>query len=184
MLCPEPFKPCLRVIPTPAPSNDEALRGILLHRFVQERARDPFDANAAWTWLRCEAKKMHLPEHIIASLPVSALLRVPSCPEFVFLQKGKAEVTIFEGEKTLRLDSLYVDEARAVVIEIKTGGNLSSAWDDLPREYRQQTATYRRIIQALFPDRHVTAFLLETETAQFISPPVNVELDERMRLGS
>lgn len=163
-----PFQPRFQLMRSPLPPSPEALRGVLLHRFLQERIRAPFDKITAWNWLKQKAKEMRLAEEIVSSLPIDALLALPFCPEFVFLQKGKAEVSIFEKGQVLRLDSLYVDDSRAVIIEIKTGERLSQNLAGLPTTYIQQVGAYRRVVQKLFPDRPVNAFLLETETAHFI----------------
>ena len=160
------FQPRIRLARPAPPAREEARRGVLLHRFVQERARAPFDAEAAWAWLRREGRTLGLSEETLAGLPVPALTALPSRPEFRFLQKGRPEVSVFDGDRLLRLDSLYVDETRAVIIEIKTGEHLAQG--ALPEAYCAQIAAYRRVVQEIFPGRLVAAFLLETETAQFL----------------
>lgn len=164
-------------------SNGETLRGILLHRFIQERACEPFDEREAWNWFKHEAKTMHLSSEVIHTLPIDALLRLPSCPEFTFFKKGRSEVTIFEDGRILRLDNLYVDDNCAVLIEIKTGRHLSADLQDLPGYHLRQIFTYTQVVKKIFPHRRVMAFLLETETASFIKIPETIDpcLEEDMR---
>lgn len=163
--------------------NSETLRGILLHRFIQERACEPFDEREVWDWFKHEAKTMHLSSEVIHTLPIDALLRLPSCPEFTFLKKGRSEITIFEDGRILRLDNLYVDDDCAVLIEIKTGRHLSTNLQDLPVHHLRQIFTYTKVVKKIFPHRTVMAFLLETETASFIKIPETIDpcLEEDMR---
>lgn len=151
----------------PEPDN-EALRGILLHRFIQERARELFSEVEAWTWLQRKAEEIGLPESILLTLPVEALLRLPQHPLFSFLKQGKAEVSLFENGRILRLDSLYVDSNRIVLIEIKTSRHVPSTLALVPQNYRKQIEAYQRIVQKIFSDHSVEAFFLWTETATWM----------------
>ncbi|WP_118857294.1 double-strand break repair helicase AddA [Sphingomonas mesophila] len=163
--------------PPPPGGSAAARRGTLLHRLFErlpEVAPDRRRA-AALAWLKHSAgvsdaaareEIAGLACAIIAD-PVHAELFGPGS-----LAEAPIAATLPDGRVIAgAVDRLLVDSTRVRLIDFKTGTNVPSGPDSLPRAHRLQMEAYRDALAVIFPDRTIDAALLYTAGPKILAVP-------------
>ena len=70
-----------------------------------------------------------------------------------------------------QVDRLLVSDAEIAVIDYKTNRPSPNSPDEVPTVYLRQMATYRALLQAIYPGRNVRAALLWTDAARLMALP-------------
>ena len=153
-----------------ASGDRERRRGILVHRLLERLpARPPADrAAAARRFLDARAADLTAAERDEIASEVLAVLAESEFAA-IFGAQARAEVPIVGRlvdrrgeivEVSGRIDRLVVGEREIRVIDFKSdrrpGGSA------IPESHVGQMALYRRLLQPMFPDRAIRAFLLWT----------------------
>lgn len=162
-----PFIPRINFIKKLLPS-EEASRGILIHKFIQEMAFKKFDQDSAYSWFLEHASALKINNQIINSLPIQRFLQLPYQKEFFYIKKGKSEVSLQENGKIFRLDHLYRDNEKIVIIEVKTSQEVPHRHSSIPFSYQEQLDNYCKIVSKIFSHRKILSYFLWTETMNFM----------------
>ncbi len=157
-----------RPLPAAAPTGS-LMRGRIIHRMLQSLPAAPACRRGAYArqWLANHCPH-NLPEERNAI--VEEALAVIDDPRFadVFGADSLPEVELAGsvGERLIigRVDRLVVTEARVMIIDYKTDSRPPRLDRDVPLRYLRQMATYRRVLQAIYPNRSVDCLLLWTQT--------------------
>ena len=80
------------------------------------------------------------------------------------------------GERLVigRVDRLVVTDAEVAIVDYKTDSSPPRVARDVSRRYVRQMATYRLVLQAIYPSRPIRCLLLWTET------PCLMRLDDEL----
>ena len=147
-------------------------RGRLIHRLLQTLPDLPAET-------RREAGRRYLdsPSHQLDAAQAEAILeetlRIVEAPEFqhLFGPGSRPEVPVVGlldrglGPEAAsgQIDRLAVTEAAIVIVDYKTNRPPPETPEEVPQVYRAQLATYRRLVQRIWPDRPVETWLLWTD---------------------
>ena len=152
-----PLSPPLKVMERDAEPSEQALLGIEVHRFLQALAEQDFDEKGALQWF-----ERFSPPTVIHSLRddplfIKNLLTLPQRKEFAYMKFGRSEVTLFEGDRLFRVDHLFVDEQRVVVLEVKSTAAAPEHGEEV---YQEQLRGYRDLLRKIFPQHDVKAYFV------------------------
>jgi len=162
--------------PVRSPLSDDGgaayQRGRLIHRLLQTLPDLPADR-------RREAGRRYLesPSHQLDPAQAEAILEetlhIVEAPEFqqLFGPGSRPEVPVVGlldrglGPEAAsgQIDRLAVTDDAIVIVDYKTNRPPPETPADVPQVYRDQLATYRRLVQRIWPDRRVETWLLWTD---------------------
>lgn len=167
-----PLEPLVRVVEPVSTSNDSALLGIDVHRFLQTLAEKDYNESTALQWF-----ENYSSPQVIQSLRedpffLPKMLTLPQKPEFAFMKWGRPEVTLFEDDQLFRVDYLFVDDERVVVLEVKTTSLQPTHGEDI---YRSQLSHYRELLRRLYPQHNVMAYFVWARHGLFTELPEATE---------
>jgi ATP-dependent helicase/nuclease subunit A len=147
-------------------------RGRLIHRLLQTLPDLPADRRrqAGWNYLRS-------PSHQLADADAEAILeetlRIVEDPAFqhLFGPDSRPEVPVVGlldrglGPEAAsgQIDRLAVTHEAVVIVDYKTNRPPPETPEAVPQVYRDQLATYRRLVRRIWPDRRVETWLLWTD---------------------
>jgi ATP-dependent helicase/nuclease subunit A len=147
-------------------------RGRLIHRLLQTLPDLPADRRreAGWNYLRS-------PSHQLADADAEAILaetlRIVEDPAFqhLFGPNSRPEVPVVGlldrglGPEAAsgQIDRLAVTHEAVVIVDYKTNRPPPETPEQVPQVYRDQLATYRRLVRRIWPDRRVETWLLWTD---------------------
>jgi ATP-dependent helicase/nuclease subunit A len=147
-------------------------RGRLIHRLLQTLPDLPADRRrqAGWNYLRS-------PSHQLADADAEAILeetlRIVEDPAFqhLFGPDSRPEVPLVGlldrglGPEAAsgQIDRLAVTHEAVVIVDYKTNRPPPETPEAVPQVYRDQLATYRRLVRRIWPDRRVETWLLWTD---------------------
>jgi ATP-dependent helicase/nuclease subunit A len=140
-------------------------RGKLIHRLLQSLPDQPqtLRAEAAHVFLASKAVPTATAETMIAE--VMRLLEHPALAP-VFAAGSRAEVPItgiVDGTRISgQIDRLVILPQEILLVDYKSGRSAPTD-GTIPNAYRQQLATYRSLIQQIYPDRPVRCYVLWTQ---------------------
>ncbi|MBK1699314.1 double-strand break repair helicase AddA [Rhodovibrio salinarum] len=147
-------------------------RGRLVHRLLQTLPDLPASE-------RREAGLRYLdsPSHQLDAAQAEAILeetlRIVEAPEFqqLFGPASRPEVPVVGlldrglGPEAAsgQIDRLAITEETVVIVDYKTNRPPPQTPEQVPQVYRDQLATYRRLVQRIWPERRVETWLLWTD---------------------
>ena len=146
-------------------------RGIVIHKLLQYISKvDSLNKpNAITSFLQKELPELSEKEHIDISKEVLTL-----CEKYsdIFTKNSYAEVPII-GEVngkiiSSKIDRLVVKEDKVIIVDYKTNRPAAKNIEDVPLKYINQLNTYKEIVNRIYPDKQIEAFLLWTNTCNMM----------------
>ena len=152
-------------------------RGLIIHRLLQSLPDLP-PAERAGAGARFLALPLHELGEAERAEILSETLAVLEHPDFaaLFGPESRAEVPIagvLEGARGAevvsgQIDRLVVTGAAVQVVDYKTNRPAPQREDLVPPLYLRQMATYRAVLQGVYPGRRIESFLLWTEAPRIM----------------
>lgn len=162
------------------PAHQRFQRGRLIHRLLEilPELPPPHRAPAAERFLALPVHELSREAQLEIAAAVQTVLRAPGLAP-LFGTESRAEVPLAGSLATNGgpldvmgvVDRLYVDRDRVIVIDYKTNRIVPEAVEGVPQPYLVQMATYRALLQALYPGRTVEALLLWTHVPRLMALP-------------
>jgi ATP-dependent helicase/nuclease subunit A len=148
--------------------NDARIRGIIIHEVIEKMAKKYLKEEEIDEVIEGIAQKFMISPSIISKDKRNKIFELQNKEEFVFIRKGRAEVSLYYKGEVFRVDHLYLSGNNATVIEVKTSAEVPDSESKIPREYKEQMNNYYKIITEIFPGYRVNSYFLFTETASFL----------------
>ena len=153
-----------------------ARRGTLIHALLERLPNVPRSERRerAEAWLAKRGDD--LPEEVRAELLDSALA-VLATPEFadIFSPEALAEIPLaatIDGQVVMgTADRLLIRDDTITVVDFKTARRPPTTLDGVPEATMRQMAAYVAALEAIYPERAVSAAVLYTQTPQLIALP-------------
>ena len=159
--------------PAAAGLNRSFRRGRIIHRLLQSLPSAPPDRRATFArrWLARHAADMRAEERDAMLKEVLAVIDEPRFAA-LFGEDSVPEVELAGavGERLVigRVDRLVVTDAEVAIVDYKTDSSPPRVARDVSRRYVRQMATYRLVLQAIYPSRPIRCLLLWTETPRLM----------------
>lgn len=152
------------------PQKDETVIGILIHAFITALTRQSFDLTTAEAWFKYEIQKLENCDSaaIFSKINIAALLKIAEQEEFQWIKKASHEVAFYQHERIYRLDHLYVDAEKAIIIEVKTTAYVPSSPARLKEAYEEQVRRYYEVVNKTFPKHKIMVYFLWTQVPEFM----------------
>jgi ATP-dependent helicase/nuclease subunit A len=151
-------------------SDIRFLRGRLIHRLLQNLPEiDAKDRQAAGERFLAQRQDLDPKQRQEILRAAISVLNEPSFAP-VFAAQSRAEVPIVGRVPGLtisvngQIDRIAVTDKDVLVVDFKTDRVVPKTQDDIARVYVGQMATYRALLQPLFPGKAIRCALLWTET--------------------
>ncbi len=165
-----------------------ARRGTLLHRLLERLPELPADAreDAALSWLERQAGDL---DDATRSEMVRDALTVLSDPKFsaIFAPDALAEVplaAIVDGIVVAgTADRLLVTDDAVMVVDFKTTRRPPESVGAIPAGSMRQMAAYAAALQAIYPERAISAAILYTHAPVLFELPQDMLAAQKDRLG-
>ncbi len=146
-------------------------RGIVIHKLLQyiSKVDSSNKQNAITSFLQKELPELSDKEHIDISKEVLTLCKKYSD---IFTKNSYAEVPII-GEVngkiiSSKIDRLVIKEDKVIIVDYKTNRPAAKNIEDVPLKYINQLNTYKEIVNRIYPDKQIEAFLLWTNTCNMM----------------
>ena len=148
-------------------------RGLLIHKILQF-----IEA------INIEAREKRIKEFLIKNSPELSVKTIDNITSevlslinnekfsFIFEKNAKKEVSIM-GEVdgkiiSAQIDRLVISEDKVIIVDYKTNRPAAENMENVPKIYQKQLETYSRLLQKIYPDRLVEAYILWTNTARLM----------------
>ncbi len=157
-------------------------RGRLIHALLQTLPDLALDRRtaAAEVYLALPGHELDHDQQAAILTETLSVLNDPNFAE-LFGPGSRAEVPIVglldpsdDGKPVVvsgQVDRLLVSDAEIAVIDYKTNRPSPNSPDEVPTVYLRQMATYRALLQAIYPGRNVRAALIWTDAARLMALP-------------
>jgi ATP-dependent helicase/nuclease subunit A len=155
------------LVPIP-PKQERETRGILIHHFIEKIAAEDFDESNFLAMLLDKAKALGIASSAVYAINWHEILRIRSKSEFFWIKNGWHECSLCSRGKLFRVDHLYVDNEKVVIIEVKTSEANITRLDEIKREYIEQLSQYYHLAADIFKGKQIMAYFLLTQTQSFI----------------
>lgn len=149
-------------------SNQMRVRGVLIHALLEQLPLYPSDVwqSKADAYLTVRAPFMSEKQRYKLFCDAKNVLVHPDCG-FLFQEGAQAEVPLagqieIEGNLKImngRIDRLHVFEKEVLFADFKTG---AMSADTIPQTYFDQMMVYKKLLQAVHPDKKIRPFLIWT----------------------
>jgi ATP-dependent helicase/nuclease subunit A len=170
--------------PLQQPHTARFARGLIVHKILQHLTHYPADQQEQALGHMLAYREFDLPavEQQKLHHDILSILQHPDCA-FIWSQRGHNEVSV-TGEIQYRgqdfavvgvIDRLIFHNGSWWIIDYKTNRTPASTWDQVPDSYIFQIASYRALIQKLYPDHPVHGVLVWTSQGGLMRLP-----DERL----
>lgn len=145
-------------------------RGSIIHKLLQFLPEHT-TKNAAETadrFIQNQAPEIDEPARRKMVSEVCGLLADPRFGT-VFGPGSKAEVPLMGlvDDKIIsaQIDRLIVEKDRVIIVDFKTNRPAAATPEQIPQIYRRQMASYRCLLQKIYPERQIITLILWTNTA-------------------
>jgi ATP-dependent helicase/nuclease subunit A len=136
-------------------------RGILTHFLIEKMCEENFEESKAEDLILKKAKIMNINPSVIKLINFAKIFKIREKNEFFWLKNGKREVSLCHCGKIFRLDHLYLDEEKAIIIEVKTSEFGINALPHIIKEqYNKQINQYCNVVKAIFPEKYIQSYFL------------------------
>jgi ATP-dependent helicase/nuclease subunit A len=154
--------------PLGADMKDRFLRGTLIHKLLEVLPEHPAGKRPAIARQLLEQPSYELADPVIERW-ITEVIDILENPSFsaLFGENSLAEVPItgLAGTQPISglVDRLVVEDKRVLVVDYKTNRPPPKHADDIPPAYTQQMATYKNLLQQIYPDHQIDCALLWTD---------------------
>ena len=160
------------VVPSPLKERQNFYkRGTVIHQLLQYITSVlPANINiVAQAFLKQHLPEFSIEEHNKIIQEISALYH--SFPQ-IFTVSSMAEVPII-GELdgkiiSAKIDRLVINDDSVIIVDYKTNRPAATSIEEVPDLYIKQLATYKRLLEKIYPNKNIETYILWTNTCNMM----------------